>query len=167
MPGILLNMEASDPTSPDATNRRRSGRVKSKPVLLQQDPNIPVASSSNSKRKRADDVETDAEAEQEEEPSSPEESESDPDEEELKEQRRKARKPKAPRQKPIAKKPKTASHAFQSLPMRPATNGIKKPAKPKPKPRKAPSRAREVASADEEEGLYSRTRKAYRKKCGR
>ena len=156
MPGILLSMESSDPTSPDATNRRRSGRVKSKPVLLQQDPNVPVISSGGSKRKRPDDAETEAEDEPEEELSSLEESESDPDEEELKEQRRKARKPKAPRSKPTAKKPKTASHTFKSLPMRPATNGLKKPAKPKPKPRprKAPSRAREIASVEDEEGLY-------------
>ena len=153
MPGILLNMEASDPATSDATTRRRSGRVKSKPVLLRQDPNLPVASSGGGKRKRVDDAETEGEAELEDELSSLDESESDPDEEELKEQRRKARKPKAARAKPAAKKPKTATHAFQSLPIRPATNGVKKPVKLRP--RKAPSRPREVTSVEEEDGLYS------------
>ena len=152
MPGILLNMEASDPATSDATSRRRSGRVKSKPVLLHQDPNLPVASSSGGKRKRIDDAETEGEAEPDGDSSSSDESESDPDEEELKEQRRKARKPKTARPKPAAKKPKTATNAFHSLPIRPATNGVKKPAKPRP--RKAPSRPPKVASVEDEDGLY-------------
>ena len=152
MPGILLDMEASDPATSDATNRRRSGRVKSKPVLLQQDPNLPVAASGAGKRKRVDDAETEGEADLEDDLSSTDESESDPDEEELKEQRRKATKSKAARSKPAAKKPKTAAHAFQSLPIRPATNGVKKPAKPRS--RKAPSRPHEVASVEDEGGLY-------------
>ena len=121
-------------------NRRVSGRVRSKPVSY-SDPPEPTATTNGVKRKRAPTVvdtlsEDDIMAEGESTPPV----ESDPDEEELKEKRRKARN--TPK-KPAAKKSKTTT-----LAMRPATNGVKRTARPK--------RAKGIASivANEEEGLF-------------
>ncbi|KAL8783911.1 MAG: hypothetical protein Q9195_009242 [Heterodermia aff. obscurata] len=159
MPGRLLSMEPSDPvatssspaTQNNATNRRRSGRAKHQPVLFHEDPNIPQSSFSNGKRKRtqapAGDLTADEPGSEEEDESA--ESESDPDEEELKERRRKAPKAKKPSSKPAAKKPKTNGATTTKLPVRPASNGFKKPAAPKK------SRARpNPAIVEDESGLY-------------
>lgn len=146
-------MEISEPVAPssspsanDATNRRRSGRAKQQPVLYQQDPRISQSGSSAGKRKRteprggdAEDDDKDSESE-----SDPAESESDPDAEELRDRRKKAKK--VPR-KPTAKKVKTL--ATTKLAVRPAINGVTKPAKPK-KSRARPS----AAVAQDEDGLY-------------
>lgn len=139
------SMESSDPATPDTSvdlnstaNRRKSGRARQKPVLLNKDPNIPqVSSSSSGKRKRAD-----ARAEEVGEPTDTEEEdsrndESDPDEEELKEKRRKTRRSKKTSNKPAAKKPKTGPTLTTNLAVRPAVNGAKKSTKPK-QPRARP-----------------------------
>lgn len=149
-------MESSDPATPDTSvdmngtaNRRKSGRARQKPVLLNKDPNIPQASNgSGGKRKRAD-----TRMENVEEPSDADEEsshdESDPDEEELKEQRRKAARAKKTSTKPTAKKPKTGPTLTTNLAVRPAVNGAKKPAKPKQ------SRARPAKKAEDAgTGLY-------------
>ena len=148
-------MESSDPaptsSSPPtngATNRRRSGRAKNQPVLFQEDPNIPQSSSSNGKRKRVhlrggDATEEDGTSDEEESV----QGESDPDEEELKERRRKAKKPFA---KPAAKRAKT-NGVTTKLAVRPANNGLKKPAPPK-RSRAQPN----PAVMDEESGLYGK-----------
>ena len=130
-------MELSDPNTPqassslnDATSRRKSGRVKQKPVLLQTDPNAMIGSNNSAKRKRAAaDEEPEANGVDSGETSS-DEIESDPDEEELKEKRRKSRS-KKPSAKPAAKKPKINKPKTTSLPVRPAVNGVKKPSKPR------------------------------------
>ena len=142
---------SSSPAAPnDATNRRRSGRAKHQPVLFQEDPSIPQSSFVNGKRKRtqlrADDTAGEEPSSEEEESA---EGESDPDEEELKERRRKAPKAKKPSSKPVAKKPKTNGATTTKLPVRPASNGFKKPAAPKK------SRARpNPAIVEDESGLY-------------
>ena len=148
-------MELSDPASPkysanDAINRRKSGRAKQKPVLYQQDPNISIVSNASGKRKRAElqggDVVNDNEDGSEEE-STVSESDGDPDEEELKEKRRRVAKSKKGHSKPAAKKPKTSADATTKLPMRPATNGVKKAKTWKP-------RARQNAAVEDGTGLY-------------
>ncbi|KAL8962770.1 MAG: hypothetical protein Q9183_005102, partial [Haloplaca sp. 2 TL-2023] len=149
-------MELSDPNTPqvssspnDATSRRKSGRVKQKPVLLQTDPNAMIGSNSSAKRKRAAaDEEPEANGADSGETSS-DEIESDPDEEELKEKRRKSRS-KKPSAKPAAKKPKTNKLKTTSLPVRPVANGIKKPSKPR-QPRPRPN----AAIAEGDTGLFS------------
>lgn len=153
-------MESSDPATPDTSvdlnstaNRRKSGRARQKPVLLNKDPNIPqVSSSSSGKRKRAD-----ARVEEAGEPSDTEEEdssndESDPDEEELKEKRRKTPRSKKTSTKPAAKKPKTGPTLTTNLAVRPAINGAKKSAKPK-QPRARP--VKKIADAGT--GLYGQS----------
>ena len=144
-------MELSDPATRagdfganDSTNRRKSGRPKQQPVLLQQDPNANIGSV---KRKRAelrnevDDPDRENVSEDEE---SLEDSEGEADEEELKEKRKKTRTKKLS-SKPAAKKARLSNNSTTKLAVRPATNGVKKPSKPR-KPR-----AR-VTSATEEDG---------------
>lgn len=92
---------------------------------------------------------TDAQDDDSEEETSPENSDGDADEEEAKEKNRRAAKSKKIQSKPAAKKPKTAAAMTTKLAVRPATNGIKKPAKPK-KPR---ARAN-FTIADDGTGLY-------------
>ncbi len=150
-------MESSDPTTPDTSvdmngtaNRRKSGRARQKPVLLNKDPNIPqISIGSGGKRKRADTraEEVDELSDADEEESSHDES--DPDEEELKEQRRKASRSKKASTKPTAKKPKTGPTLTTNLAVRPAVNGAKKVAKPK-QPRARP--VKKAANAGT--GLY-------------
>ena len=152
-------MDRSSPATPEASssanganNRRRSGRTVHKPVLLQEDPNLSQVTNSNGKRKRTDprggDV-TDAHDEESEEETSPDDSDGDADEEEVKEKNRRAAKLKRAQSKPAAKKPKTATATTTKLAVRPATNGFRKPAKPK-KPR---ARAN-FTIADDGTGLY-------------
>ena len=134
------SMDLSDPETPDTsldmdttTNRRKSGRAIRKPVLLSKDPNIPQGSVGNSgKRKRVDvpiqDVVDSSDAESDDQVS---EDESDPDEEELKERRRKASKTNKAASKSVAKRPRTGPALTTNLAVRPATNGVKKNARPK------------------------------------
>ena len=157
MPGILLDMDASDPPAssptPDAPNRRRSGRVISKPVLYQQDPNIATVANGSSKRKRAQRVD-DEEREDGDMAEDGDESMDDDDadaEEELKPKKRKA-KAKQPSRKPAAKKAKTAQSEGIQLAMRLAVNGAKKPSKPRPKK----SRSKVIMQGAEGTGLYGR-----------
>ena len=151
-------MDLSDPETPDTsldidatTNRRKSGRAIRKPVLLNKDPNIPQNSVGNSgKRKRVDvpiqDAVDTSDAESDDQVS---EDESDPDEEELKERRRKASKTNKAPSKSVAKKPRTGPALTTNLAVRPATNGVKKNARPK-QPRAHPVRNTE----DNATGLY-------------
>lgn len=138
MPGIRSTMEMSDPPSSsaaaqDAPNRRKSGRAIHKPVLYQGDPNVSISTNGSAKRKRPEKTAVDAEDDLGDESSSGG-NESDPDEEELKEKRRRAGKGKKTLNKPAAKKPKMTKDDPLKLAMRPATNGVKKPSKPR-KPR--------------------------------
>ena len=150
-------MELSDPVTPstNAIDRRKSGRAKQKPILYQQAPNVSIVSNGNGKRKRVETVNIDGDdgddVDESEEESSIEESDGDPDEEELKEKRRRALKDKAALIKPAAKKPKKTLGAATNLPMRPATNGVKKVSKPR-KPR-AQQKIKSPVEADEE-GLF-------------
>lgn len=146
-------MELSDPATSemDATNRRRSGRATQKPALYQQDPNIAIRSNGNGKRKRAVPVEVELDEEDAEE-SSPDESEGDPDEEELKEKRRKASKSKPTEKKPAAKRSRTATNTAMKLPMRPATNGVKKT--PKTRKPRARQNTETADESSEDSGLY-------------
>lgn len=148
-------MELSDPAIPqpspsasDATTRRKSGRVKNKPVLLQADPNLSIIPNGNNKRKRITEVEEADIDNLDSEGSDSDESDGDPDEEELKEKRRKSRSKKAPI-RPAAKKPKTSQPRTTNLPVRPAVNGAKKPSRP-PRPRAKPN----PAMADQGTGLF-------------
>lgn len=152
-------MELSDPPTPDTSidldvtaNRRKSGRATQKPVLLNKDPNIPqVSTGSSAKRKRTDPRVEDFSHTSSEEVESI--SESDPDEEELKERRRKASRPKKARSsQSVSKKTKTAPALTTNLAVRPATNGIKKAAKPK-KARARPAK-NAANAADDGTGLY-------------
>lgn len=149
-------MELSDPntspasSSPNNATRRKSGRVKHKPVLLNNDPNASISSYNSGKRKRADTLEQlDTNGSIAEETSF-DEGDGDPDEEEMKEKRRKSRSKKSS-EKPAAKKPKTAKLQSTSLPVRPAVNGVKKP----PKPRRPRPQAN-AAISDEETGLFGK-----------
>ena len=147
-------MDLSDPATPNGsidmngtTNRRKSGRIRQKPVLINKDPNIAHISSSGAKRKRADTVREEVEELSDDEESSPDES--DPDEGELKERRRKANRSKRASTKPVTKKPKAGPGLTTNLVVRPAVNGVKKPSKPKQ------ARARPVKNAaDDGTGLY-------------
>lgn len=133
-------MELSDPATPqassspnDANSRRKSGRVKHKPVLLQADPNVPNGGGKRKRDASAEELDAD---DLDSEDSDLDESDGDPDEEELKEKRRKSRSKKT-MAKHAPKKAKTASPQTTSLPVRPAVNGVKKPSKPRrsrPKP---------------------------------
>jgi cohesin complex subunit SA-1/2 len=151
-------MESSDPATPDtsvdmntAADRRKSGRARQKPVLLNKDPNIAqVSIGSSGKRKRAntrvDEVEDPNDLDEEESSHN----ESDPDEEELKEQRRReSRSKKRNSTKPTAKKHKTGPTLTTNLAVRPAVNGAKKAAKPK-QPRARPI----MKATNAETGLY-------------
>ncbi|KAL8778366.1 MAG: hypothetical protein Q9213_007454, partial [Squamulea squamosa] len=155
MPARLLSMEPSDPISPPASSspndaaRRKSGRVKHKPVLLNIDPNASISSYNSGKRKRADTLEQPDINGAIGEETSLDEDDGDPDEEEMKEKRRKSRSKKSSG-KPAAKKPKTAKSQSTSLPVRPAVNGVKKP----PKPRRPRPQAN-AAISDNETGLFS------------
>ncbi|KAL8735923.1 MAG: hypothetical protein Q9166_000485 [cf. Caloplaca sp. 2 TL-2023] len=148
-------MELAGPSTPHASSspndatRRKSGRVKHKPVLLPADPNASIGSYSSGKRKRADTLdEPDVNGFFNEE-TSLDESDGDPDEEEIKERKRKSRSRKAST-KPVAKKPKTVGLKKTTLPVRPAINGIKKTSKPRrPRPQT------KFAIADEGTGLFS------------
>ena len=149
-------MELSDPATPrgspnmnNAPNRRKSGRVTQKPVLLNKDPNIIQVSTSSGKRKRAeshvDEVEDSSDAER----SASSHNESDPDEEELKERRKKTARSRNPPAKSAAKKAKTGPSLTTNLAVRPAVNGVKKTTKPKK------SRARPVQDGEDAgTGLY-------------
>ena len=158
MPARLSSMDLSDPATPqvssspsDATARRKSGRVKHKPVLLQSDPNASIVPNGGGKRKRkanAEEVDVDN-AESDE--SGPDDSDGDPDEEELKERRRKSR-TKTSSTRPTAKKPKTSQPKFTNLPVRPAANGVKKSSKPR-RPRAKPN----AAIADGGTGLFGKS----------
>ena len=146
-------MYSSDPASPSmngAADRRKSGRSRQKPVLLNKDPNIPQqAPSSGAKRKRAEsrvEVLSDPTDDDMDDETSPEES--DPDEEELKEQRRKARSRQGPARR-TSKKPKIVPALTTNLAVRPAANGLKKASKPK-QPRARPPKN----VADDGTGLY-------------
>ena len=150
-------MEASDPATPNSTNdetsRRKSGRVKQKPQVYQEDLDLSQANGSYSgKRKRstlrggsADDALDDKSEESNEEAS-----DGDPDEEELRERRRRPRN-KKPLTKPAPKKPRTAGASSTTLPVRPAVNGVKKPSKPK---RAQASRIVGAEAEDDGHGLY-------------
>lgn len=149
-------MELSDPAIPqassspsDATTRRKSGRVRNKPVLLQTDPNLSIVPNGNTKRKRNIDDEEPEIDHLDTEESSSEGSDGDPDEEELKEKRRQSRSKRAPI-KPAAKKTKTSQPKITNLPVRPAVNGTKKPSKPR-RTRAKPN----TAMADPGTGLFS------------
>ncbi|KZF26543.1 hypothetical protein L228DRAFT_235598 [Xylona heveae TC161] len=150
-------MELSDPatpesSTPEASLRRRSGRVVKQPQRLSASQAAKQAG--RAKRKRTereggDEIEEDGTEPSEDESDESDEVESEPDEEELKERRRaKARSKKAAAAaKPAAKKPKTTNGVGPSLAMRPAPKGIRKPRKP---------RARALAINDDEaEGLYA------------
>ena len=154
-------MDRSSPATPDpssnangATNRRRSGRTVHKPVVLQEDPNVSQITNGNGKRKRTDirggDM-TEVQDDNSEGETSPEDTGGDADEEEVKEKTRRAAKLKKAQSKRTAKKPKTTVGTTTKLAVRPATNGFKKPAKPK-KPR---ARAN-LTVIDDGTGLYCR-----------
>ncbi|KAL9128431.1 MAG: hypothetical protein Q9217_002893 [Psora testacea] len=137
-PDTSLELNDDDTTS----GRRKSGRVRSKPTLLSQEPNYSQASN-GVKRKRVESRSGDLEDLSDDElegRSSPVEG-SDPDEQEYREQRRKAR-------KPTLKKSKNS--VTTTLAMRPAVNGMKKPAKAKKSRPKAA-----VTVNDDETGLYA------------
>ena len=148
-------MELSDPVTPDTSvdlngtaNRRKSGRARQKPVLLNKDPNIPQYTSVNGKRKRAETRAEDVQDLSEDEDESSQ-SESEPDEEELKEKRRKAARSRENAAKPATKKTKTGPNLNTSLAVRPAVNGLKKAQKSK-QPRARPLKNVEDAGT----GLY-------------
>lgn len=154
-------MEPSDPATPDTSvdmngtaSRRKSGRAKQKPVLLNKDPNITQVSVSSGKRKRADTRVENVDESSDTEGQESSADESDPDEEELKEKRRKAQRSKKPSAKPAAKKPKiTGPGITTNLAVRPAVNGVKKTAKPRQ------PRARPVKNvADDGTGLYGESK---------
>ena len=133
---------------PDTTSKRRiSGRVKSKPALLSDDPYLSQASN-GVKRKRVElrDEELEILSDDELEGRRSSVDESGPDEEELKEQRSKARRG---AKKPAAKKPAAKKSKTTTLAMRPAGNGVKKPARPKKSTTTATGNA-----GDDETGLY-------------
>ncbi|KAL8931767.1 MAG: hypothetical protein Q9211_006746, partial [Gyalolechia sp. 1 TL-2023] len=133
----------------DETTRRKSGRVKHKPVFLQTDPNLSIIPNGNTKRKRTTEVEEADVDNLDSEASDSDGSDGDPDEEELKEKRRKSRSKKGSI-KPAAKKPKTSQPRTTSLPVRPAINGAKKSSKPR-RPRAKPN----SAMADQGTGLFA------------
>ncbi|MCJ1396812.1 hypothetical protein MMC11_000002 [Xylographa trunciseda] len=152
MPARLSSMELSDPATPattDAPNRRKSARSVQKPISYQQDLNASIGGTGSGKRKRGETTDVDIDADPLGDETSSDENESDPDEEELKEQRRRAPKVKRVQDKPVAKKPKNTRAPTTSLAMRPATNGVKKPSKPR-KPR-----AKQNTTDPDETGLYA------------
>lgn len=140
-------MELSRPSTPgsvsadnnNATNRRKSARARQKPVLLQEEHYASSYSNGSNKRKRAEVHRVAVPAKDPVDPkeTSEEESESDdsdgePDPEEVKDKRkRKAPAPKKNPAKPAAKKLKMVDAQTLKLPVRPATNGIRKASKSK------------------------------------
>lgn len=135
----------TDLDSPQASNRRKSGRVSRKPEFLSQ--------SYGAKRKRgtARDEDEEDDADEHDASESEEISDDEPDEEELREKRRAARKAsakKAPSSTQTkktksqaahaAKRPKVAGNGVPSqLAIRPAVNGkksVSRPRKVKPRP---------------------------------
>ena len=163
MPLESSSAELSDPATPDtsidmngAANRRKSGRARQKPVLLNKDPNIPQVSSGSGKRKRADARVEDVEDLSDDENESSQ-GESDPDEEELKERRRKAVRSRKTPTKSAAKRVKTGPNLNTNLAVRPAVHKARKAAKPKS------SRARPIKNAaDAGSGLYGETESLVR-----
>lgn len=165
MPARLSSMELSRPSTPDsvsadnnnATSRRKSARAKQKPVLLQEEHYASSYSNGSNKRKRAEVQRVSVPAEDPADPKqiSEEESESDdsdgePDPEEVKDKKkRKAPAPKKNPAKPAAKKIKMADAQTLKLPVRPATNGIRKTYKSK----KVAARTSPAVS-NHETGLY-------------
>lgn len=117
-------------SAPDATNRRRSDRVVSKPVFYTEDPDITVNTNGSSKRKRAGNIEHDGNSD-----------ESENGEDGFEDEQPKKGKGKRTARKPANKKPKTMQGATK-LVMRPAVNGSSQPSKPKK------SRAREFGIDD-------------------
>ena len=148
-------MELSDPATPledlganDSINRRKSGRAKQQPVLLQQDPNANIGSVKRKRAESRDDVDDNNHEDISKNEESLEESDGEADEEELKEKRKKSRAKKG-LNKPVAKKARLSNTSITKLAVRPATNGVKKASKP----RKA--RARLTAATEEDgTGLY-------------
>lgn len=151
-------MELSEPVARDVIadvhdnpSRRKSGRIRQKPVLLNKDPNLSQVPNGSAKRKRAgrvrdSDEDGDETANAQEDESSPEES--DPDEEELKEKRRKAGKKAST--KPTTKKPKTGNTMSTKLAVRPAAaSDGQKASRTKKSRAQAPNNA-----ADDGTGLY-------------
>ncbi|MCJ1376989.1 hypothetical protein MMC17_000079 [Xylographa soralifera] len=152
MPARLSSMELSDPVTPattDTPNRRKSTRTAQKPISYQQNQIVSIGSTGSGKRKRGDNTNIDIDADPLGDETSSDDNESDPDEEELKELRRRAPSVKRVQKKPAAKKSKTTRPATTSLAMRPATNGIKKPTKPR-KPR-----AKQNITDPDETSLYA------------
>lgn len=154
-------MEDTSTPEADAQSRRKSGRVVQKPVLFQEDPDVPTTANHSTKRKRGSahgspdtngaggDDARDTESSDDD---GEDDDESEPDEEERARQRRRAR-TKKNKSKPAAKKPKVAQDSTVELTIRPATNGIKKATKPR-KPRAKPAR-RSGSAADVGTGLYN------------
>lgn len=155
MPARLLSMELSGSVTPqassspnDPTSRRKSGRVKQKPVLLQTDPYASTLPNGSGKRKRAPNMDEDDLDDIESEETDPDENDEDPDEEELKERRRKSRSKKTSA-KPAAKKARITAPKSTSLPVRSAVNGVKKPPKSR-RPRTLPN----TVADDDGTGLF-------------
>ena len=147
-PDTSLELQ-DEPTS----KRRTSGRVKSKPILLSDEP-YPSQATNGVKRKRVNLRDEDLEnlSDDELEGRSSQLEENDPDEEELKEKRRRA---KSSAKKPAAKKSKTTT-----LAMRPATNGVKKSTKPR-KPKATPT----GTGVDDQTGLYGTCWSQTKRSC--
>ncbi|KAL9045431.1 MAG: hypothetical protein Q9214_001523, partial [Letrouitia sp. 1 TL-2023] len=144
MPARLSSMELSDPviadtgsSATDAPNRRKSGRITHKPVLLQADLNTSLSTEGSGKRKRSSYIQTAEIADDQSDESSIADSDGDPDEEELKERRRKPRSRKSS-SKPAVKKAKIGNAQTTTLPVRPAVNGVKKTPRPR-KPKSHPT----------------------------
>lgn len=169
-------MELSRPSTPDsfsahnnnATSRRKSARARQKPTLLQEEHYASSYSNGSNKRKRAELQRVAVLAEDPADPKeiSEAESESDdsdgePDLEEIKDKRkRKAPAPKKNPAKPAAKKLKTADAQTLKLPVRPATNGIRKA----PKSKKTAARS-SAAVSNHETGLYGTLRTITTGEC--
>ncbi|KAI4119552.1 MAG: hypothetical protein LQ345_000549 [Seirophora villosa] len=156
MPARLLSMELSDSVTPqassspnDPTSRRKSGRVKQKPVLLQTDPYASTLPNGSGKRKRTPNMEENGLDDIESEETDPDENDEDPDEEELKERRRKSRSKKTSAKR-AAKKARITAPKSTSLPVRSAVNGVKKPPKSR-RPRTVPN----AVADDDGTGLFS------------
>lgn len=154
-------MEGTVSPEPDAQSRRKSGRVVQKPVLFQEDPDVPGTANPSTKRKRGSAQglpgtngagEDDAPDTEGSDDDAEEDDGSEPDEEQRARQRRRARTKKS-KSKPAAKKPKVAQDGPVELTIRPAPNGVKKASKPR-KPRAKPAR-RSGSDVDAGSGLYN------------
>lgn len=163
MPARLSSMELSDPITPDAspngnaTNRRKSTRMRQKPVLLQEDVSTSRSTNGSNKRKRTSlrgGEPTSMIDETSDEESSPEESDGHPDEEELKEKRKRAAKQKKVSTRPAVKKPKVGNATITTLAVRPALNGA-----PKTTKSKRPRARSNTFVSDADTGLYCRSGK--------